>query len=393
MVALGAVGWLWWRAAKVPLVAAQPRTVPPTVSQPRTGPAAPPVVLRVAVADIVQTNLSPASNAPAPPLAETNRPVAARRETNAPPAAPIELPSPPPKTNALPASPESFPRPVKDLGEAQIALARRGISPGSLDGRNGPQTRGALSAFQRQEHLAVTGELDDLTREHLLLETPPYGTYTISSSDLSRLQPLSRTWLGKSQQSALEYETILELIAEKGEAHPNLVKQLNPGLDWKHVVAGVTVQLPQVACSEPAEKAACIRIKLGERMLEAFNAESNLVAHFPCSIAQRVEKRPAGELHVAVIVPHPNYTFDPALFPESAEAKELKSKLVLPPGPNNPVGLAWIGLDKAGYGIHGTPNPEQVGRTESHGCFRLANWNAERLLRMVWIGMPVYVEK
>ena len=93
-----------------------------------------------------------------------------------------------------------------------------------------------------------------------------------------------------------------------------------------------------------------------------------------------------------VIAPNPNYTFDPDVFPESAEGRQLKTKLVLPPGPNNPVGVAWIGLDKPGYGIHGTPSPEQVGRTESHGCFRLANWNAEYLVKLVWVGMPVYVE-
>jgi lipoprotein-anchoring transpeptidase ErfK/SrfK len=67
-------------------------------------------------------------------------------------------------------------------------------------------------------------------------------------------------------------------------------------------------------------------------------------------------------------------------------------KLILPPGPNNPVGTVWIGLDKTGYGIHGTPKPEDVGRTESHGCFRLANWNADRLLKLAWMGMPVFVE-
>ena len=81
-----------------------------------------------------------------------------------------------------------------------------------------------------------------------------------------------------------------------------------------------------------------------------------------------------------------------SVFPESPEARELKTKLVLPPGPNNPMGVAWISLDKPGYGIHGTPSPEQVGRTESHGCFRLANWNAEYLLKLAWVGMPVYVE-
>jgi len=126
--------------------------------------------------------------------------------------------------------------------------------------------------------------------------------------------------------------------------------------------------------------------------LEAFDAETNLLAHFPCSIAAHVEKRPVGELHVAVVAPNPNYTFDPELFPESPEAQQLNQKLILKPGPNNPVGVAWIGLDKTGYGIHGTPVPEQVGRTESHGCFRLANWDAEYLMQLVWLGMPVFVE-
>ena len=100
-----------------------------------------------------------------------------------------------------------------------------------------------------------------------------------------------------------------------------------------------------------------------------------------------------GALSVVVSVKDPNYTFDPAVFPESAEGRQLGRKLLIPPGPNNPVGLAWIGLSRPGYGIHGTPGPEQVGRTESHGCFRLANWNAEQLRRMISVGTPVRVER
>jgi lipoprotein-anchoring transpeptidase ErfK/SrfK len=276
--------------------------------------------------------------------------------------------------------------------EAQLALDRQGISSGSLDGLIGPQTRAALRAFQEKVHLPATGELDAATKERLVLGAPAYATYTVTSNDLSRLQPLSSTWLGKSQQTALDYETVLELVAEEGHAHPNLIRRLNPSIPWTNVLEGTTVRLPDVARPSPDTKAAFAAISLSGKVLEAFDAKTNLLAHFPCSIARRVEKRPVGELHVAVIAPNPNYTFDPDLFPESAEARQLQTKLILPPGPNNSVGVAWIGLDKPGYGIHGTPSPEQVGRTESHGCFRLANWNAEYLLKLAWIGMPVYVE-
>jgi len=287
---------------------------------------------------------------------------------------------------------DGYPRPVQSVFEAQLALARQALSPGSMDGVIGSQTRAAIRAFQEKEHLPLTGELDTLTRQRLLLDTPPLTSYAVTSFDLARLQPLSATWLGKSQQSALEYETTLELVAEQAQSHPNLIRQLNPDFDWTGVTEGAVLQVPDVTAPAGSAKAAFVRIAIASRTLEAFDANTNRMAHFPCSIAQRVEKRPGGELHVAVIAPNPNYTFDPEVFPESAEARQLGRKLTLPPGPNNPVGVAWMGLDRPGYGSHGTPQPEQVGRTESHGCFRLANWNAEHLLRLVWVGMPVRVE-
>ena len=304
------------------------------------------------------------------------------------------------KTNALvrepkqtrETSPNGFPRPPRDTLEMQIAIARLAISSGSIDGVNGSQTRAALLAFQRRNGLSPTGELDTATRNALTLDVPPLTSYVITSNDLARLQPISKTWLGKSQQTALDYETILELIAEKGHASPTLTKKLNPSVNWTNVVAGTEVKIPAVEYPAPKTKAAFVVISLAERRLQAFDAETNLIAHFPCSIAARVEKRPAGELHVTTAAVNPDYTFNPEVFPESEEARQLKTKLILPPGPNNPVGTAWISLDMPGYGMHGTPSPEQVGRTESHGCFRLANWNAEHLIKLVWVGMPVLVE-
>jgi len=303
------------------------------------------------------------------------------------PAAPLPPVSPVP----TPVVVAEYPRRVRDGLEAQIALARQAISPGAIDGAVGSQTRAALMAFQRLQGLVPSRVLDTNTEAALKLDAPPLTDYAVTTNDLARLQPLGRTWLAKSQQSALEYETILELVAERGHAYQSLIKLLNPGVDWSQVTAGTVVKIPNVAYPAPPDRAAFVVIHLSDKYLEAFGTDSNLLAHFPCSIAAKVEKRPVGELHVAVIAPNPNYTFDPAIFQESPEARAVGHKLVLPPGPNNPVGVAWVGLDKPGYGLHGTPNPEEIGRTESHGCFRLANWDAEYLLKLVWVGLPVYV--
>jgi lipoprotein-anchoring transpeptidase ErfK/SrfK len=289
-------------------------------------------------------------------------------------------------------SPADFPRPAHDVFEAQVALARRGISPGSIDAALGSQTRAAISVFQELENLPQTGKLDAGTREKLTLDAPVLTDYIVTTNDLARLQPIGKTWLAKSQQSALDYETELELAAEKSHSHPLLVQKLNPNVDWTNIAAGTVLKIADVNYPEPVNQAAFVVIHLSGKFLEAFDDQTNLLAHFPCSIAAKAEKRPVGELRVVVVAPNPNYTVDPELFPESPELRAIGHKLILPPGPNNPVGVAWIGLDKTGYGIHGTPAPEQIGRTESHGCFRLANWDADYLIKIVCVGMPVLVE-
>jgi lipoprotein-anchoring transpeptidase ErfK/SrfK len=289
-------------------------------------------------------------------------------------------------------APSDFPRAPHDIFEAQVALARRGISPGSIDAAIGSQTRAAISVFQETENLPATGELDDDTRAKLILDTPVLTNYIVTTNDLASLQPLGKTWLAKSEQSSLAYETELQLVAEKSHSNPLLIQRLNLSVNWTNISAGTVLQIPNVSYPEPDTKAAFIIIHLSDRYLEAFDDQTNLLLHFPCSIAAKVDKRPVGELHVVVVIQNPNYTVDPDLFPESDELQSIGHKLILPPGPKNPVGVAWVGLDKPGYGIHGTPVPEQVGRTESHGCFRLANWDAAYLSNLVWVGMPVEVQ-
>jgi len=283
-------------------------------------------------------------------------------------------------------------RPVESILEAQIALVRQGISPGSIDGESGSQTRAALMAFQKKRGLVPTGLLDAQTKQLLLIAQPIMTNYTVTREDLGRLMPIPHTWLDKSRQPRLDFENILELLGEEAFSNPRMIRALNSNMNWNQTAIGAQVTMPRVEYPPIAGKAAFVRISLQQCVLEAFDAETNLLLHFPCSIGRLAEKRPAGELHVTTIISDPNYTFDPAVFPESPEAQTVGRKLILPPGPNNPVGVVWIGLDRPGYGIHGTPAPEQVGRTESHGCFRLANWNARYLAKLVWVGIAVNVE-
>jgi hypothetical protein len=353
LAAFGLLGWIWWEAGRPSLDITGSLPFP---QRPQTNQAPP--------------------NLPLPgPAVRTNA---------LPPQQAVELQIPPPPAFAEP-------RPVQTTLEAQVALLRRGISVGCIDSSAGPQTRTALRAFQRQEGIEQTGDLDASTKMRLRLAYPALRHYVITSNDLARLQPVPKTWLGKSQARRLDYETPLELVAELGQASQYLIKKLNPKVNWTNALPGTAVVIPNIDRPLPRSRAAFLRIELNNKVLQAFDSQTNLLAHMPCSIARQVEKRPVGLLFVAKLAPNPNYLFDPAVFSESVEAKRIGRKLVVPPGPNNPVGVAWIGLDKPGYGIHGTPAPEQVGRTESHGCFRLANWNAEYLMRMMWIDLPVHV--
>ena len=309
-------------------------------------------------------------------------------DTPAAPADPEENPAP---TEAAPEAPPDLP-PVQTWLEAQVELARRGFSGGSIDSVRGPQSVAALRAFQRGEGLPESGVLDPATKVVLLLTAPALMPHTLTAEELAKLHPVPTTWLDKSALPALDYATALESTAERYHASPNFLKKLNPAVNWDDLLPGTVITVPAVERVTLSGRAAQIRVRLAEHELEALDDTGRVVVHFPVSIARNVEKRPVGELHVTVVIPDPNYTFDPDVFPESPEAKELGRKLIIPPGPNNPVGVAWIGLDRPGYGIHGTPDPEKVGRTESHGCFRLANWDARTLLSLAWVGLPVIVE-
>lgn len=225
-----------------------------------------------------------------------------------------------------------------------------------------------------------------------LVDLPSVLTnYRIDSSDFAHLAPVPATWKGKSEVSFLGYETTQESIAEKFHLSQEALLRLNPAIPWPNPPAGTLLCVPDLRGKRPPY-AARLEISLSNKWIRAWGSNDTLIAHFPCSIGVDEARRPVGELRIVKAAVDPIYVFDPAVFPESPEARTIPGKLILPPGPNNPVGIAWIGLNKTGYGIHGSPHPEDIGKTESHGCFRLANWNARKVISMIVTGIPVQVK-
>ena len=289
---------------------------------------------------------------------------------------------------ALPLDPNKLD--TERIAAYQVALERMHFSCGFIDGDQGMRTQRMLRAYQASHGLPVTGILDQRTRDAIGEPGEPFLNYVVTADDVASIMPKPVTWREKSKATRLGYNDMWEMLAEKFHCTRGYLKALNR--DVKTFVAGTEVIGPKVYPAAPIPKAALLRILLSQTSIEALDASGKVIAFFPCSIAKDKNKRPKGTLTVKSVVPDPDYTFDPALFADAAKAEGITKKMVLPPGPRNPVGIAWIGLSLPGYGIHGTPDPESISRTQSHGCFRLANWNAAKVLKMVAVGTPVDVE-
>ena len=273
----------------------------------------------------------------------------------------------------------------------QTFLDRQNFSPGCLDGRLGARTREAWRAWREAHGRPAGAEPDRDALGALGRPEDAFTVHLVTAEEHAELSFVPESWLERSRLAYLGYRTILEGVAEKYHASEAAIRRLNPAVAWPDPPPGTALVVPNPQPYRKAQ-AAKLTIELGKKQLSAYDAQERRIALFPCSIAADVEKRPLGELRVVNAASDPDYTFDPSLFTEDPEARRLQRKLRIPPGPNNPVGLAWLSLDRPGYGIHGTPKPEDIGKTESHGCFRLANWNARKLLQMVRLGTPVIVQ-
>jgi lipoprotein-anchoring transpeptidase ErfK/SrfK len=287
---------------------------------------------------------------------------------------------------ALPAAAATQPLSITEI---QILLDRAGFSAGEIDGRGGANTRNALVAFQKAAQLDASGRLDDTTEAMLRQagnEGPMWRTYTLTEDDVrGPFVPVPDDMMKKSELASLGYGSAREAIAEAFHVSPTLLARLNPGARF---VAGEELRVPNVrhAPEESKVRAAQVEVSKNGNYVSALDAQGRLIFFAPATSGSEHDPLPLGTWTVKGVSRNPTFAYNPDLFWD-AESDHTKAKLA--PGPNNPVGLVWIDLDKEHYGLHGTAEPGKVGHAESHGCVRMTNWDALRLASMVEAGTPV----
>lgn len=271
----------------------------------------------------------------------------------------------------------------------QIALEAVGFSPGIIDGVSGPKTALATRVFQATRGLPATGELCERTRAALAVQpAAAVMEVRVLPGDLASVEYCPPDWHEKSRRKRLLYGTLSECLAEKFHTSRRCLAALNPGVDVDGLVAGSPVRVPAIRAREVPRDVASVEIDLGRKLVLLLAPDGAPRGLLHCSIARDPTSIVRGATHVTTVVADPTYTFDPKKWPE---VKDVARRLLIPPGPRCPVGLRWIGLALPGVGVHGAPEPENIGKTGSHGCFRLTNWDAVHLSAAVSVEMPVRI--
>jgi lipoprotein-anchoring transpeptidase ErfK/SrfK len=294
-----------------------------------------------------------------------------------------------PATNAQPA----------DVLQLQVMLDRAGFSPGAIDGRMGKNTRQALALYQKSVGEPATDAV------------PPLTTYTIGADgNFGPFVPnIPADLVAQAKLPHLGYRSALEAIAERYHTTPETLQRLNPEAAFAD---GERIQVPNVeplVVPEPAPKPdpqspkasgtsgrapnpalakpdVIVTVSKSSSALTVSDAAGKIIFYAPVTTGSQHDPLPIGEWKVNGVQMNPTFNYNPDLF---WDADPSHSKARIPPGPNNPVGLVWIDLSREHYGIHGSPEPSAIGRTQSHGCVRLTNWDALKLAGMVKPGTRV----
>ncbi|MBF2718510.1 murein L,D-transpeptidase [Psychrobacter sp. NG254] len=252
---------------------------------------------------------------------------------------------------------------------------------GAVDGYWGENTRKAMQAFQQANDLAVTETLNDetwqaLTKNEKLMTQPVLISYQLNEADINvKTTTIPTETAAKAKLEGMYYESLTEALAEKFHISEKYLKSLNPNAQFT-VDETITVYNPGNPNTKPVSRVVADKTT---ETLYAYDEKNNLIASYPTTVGSTATPSPTGTHTVKVKVHEPNYTY----------TAEDGSKLIIPPGPNNPVGSVWIGLSKPTYGIHGSPDPARISRQASAGCIRLTNWDALSLLGVIQNGATV----
>lgn len=315
-----------------------------------------------------------------------------------PPPVPVTLPQKP-KTPSPPAPPKRklSPEQIEANVRIQVFLDQALFSPGKIDGRDGEILTRAIKRYQRSQNLAETGLTEGLPLEN----QPPYTEYTLTPEDAKCVGDLPSTTAEQAKRKYLPYSSFEEFLAERFHCSAVLLEEINPGKRLSQLRPGDTVTVPAVEPFRleelksvaslpeiPEFKARKIRILRNEKTLELFE-EEKLIAAVPVTTGSSTLPTPPGKWRILGISTLPTFRWDEGVLNHGVRTETF---YMLPPGPNNPVGVAWCGLNRAGIGIHGTNQPDTIGRAFSHGCIRVANWDISRLIRKISPGITVEIE-
>jgi len=277
----------------------------------------------------------------------------------------------------------------------QVTLDRAGFSPGEIDAASGTNTVRASRAYEDAKGSAPVED------------GQPVIQYEITTEDAAGpFVELPADMMEKSKLPSLGYASVLEMLAERFHASPKLLQRLNPGARFE---AGEQITVPNVepfmppvpetppanagapaaqarSPKQPARPPVTVTVTDRTKSLEVKNEAGDLIFFAPVTVGSTHDPLPVGDWKVTGVSQNPPFNYNPDLFWD-ADASHSKTKIA--PGPNNPVGVVWIDLTNEHYGIHGTPEPNRIGYTQSHGCIRLTNWDAMRVAALVSPGTKV----
>ena len=267
--------------------------------------------------------------------------------------------------------------------KVQVLLDRAGISPGVVDGWRGGMSESAIKAFQRRAGLPMDGRLNPVVWQLLqaFADGPLTMEYTITDDDAHGLvDRIPEDYAEKARMTSQGYTSVQEKLAERFHMDERFLARLNPGAQF---IPGETIRAT-VPARPIRAKVTRIVVDKEARRVAAYDAKGRMVADYPATVGSDQTPSPRGTHVVRTVALNPTYTYNPQ---RNFQQGDNDRVLIIPPGPNGPVGDVWIDLSEPTYGIHGTATPSRLFVNQSNGCVRLTNWDARELAGMVQAGV------